>query len=126
MATERADYLRHSAQLAVRDRDTVADRRRAQPLALRQHRGQIPELDLLVLGGQRLCEFIQNVGLGSALQIGDDHVSAQDIGNFHLSVQIKIEIEMASANRGPPRNQISSLALKTSPVESDLTFLALN
>ncbi len=41
MTPERSDYFGDAAQLAVRDCDSVANRRRAQPLALGQHRGQI-------------------------------------------------------------------------------------
>src|SRR5271154_6619821 len=92
MTAERADDGRDTAQLAVRDRDAVANRSRTQPLALRQHCVEVGELDLFVLFGKRLGQFIQDVGLGGALQVANDHVGAQDVGNFHLVVQVESKI----------------------------------
>src|SRR5208337_4193563 len=159
MAAEHSDYLGHAAQLAVRDCDAVADRGRAQPLALGEHRGQVSELDLRVLGGQRFGQFIQDLGLGGALQIGNDHVRAEDIGNFHFVVPVQRKSEKSKSKHAGPcewlrrsaalnsislplpianatrrsalakretaANQVSSPALRTSPVEGDLTFFAL-
>src|SRR5882757_2363611 len=92
VAAEGADYFANAAQLAVRDRDTVADCGRTQALTLGQHCEQIAERNFLVPGGQQLREFAQYVGLGSALEVRNDHIGAQDIGNFHLVIPVKSKI----------------------------------
>src|SRR5262249_50560113 len=89
MASERADDLVGAAQLAVRDRDSVANRGRAEPLALAQHRGQVLEPDVRVFGRQSLGEFLEHLVLGASLQIGEDHFGSEDFGDFHRMMLFK-------------------------------------
>src|SRR6516225_2368564 len=68
MASESADDPVGTAQLAVRNRDPVADRGRAEPLALAEYRGQVLEPDVRVFGRQSLSKFLEHLVLAASLQ----------------------------------------------------------
>ncbi len=70
-------------QLAVGDRDTVADPGRAQSLALDQDLEYRP-LRLRGHFGGALGQFPQRLLLAGHAQVGDDAARANQIGHFHV------------------------------------------
>src|SRR5579885_249229 len=136
MAAESSNDFAHAAKLAVRYRDTVADRGRAKPLAFAKHRRQLIEFDGRVAGVKALRKFLEHFVLGVAFKIGKDHFRSEDFSDLHGWGFIDLVVRasrrrdrtawMAAmrANFHALVGSFPSASLKISPADSARTFRA--
>src|SRR5579863_1951976 len=82
-APKDTDDLLDAADLAMGDRDAVADRGRTQSLALVQHGVELRQVDLAPLRHKAGRQLIENMRLVAPAETRQDHLGRQDFGNFH-------------------------------------------
>ena len=85
VAPEGPDDPVDAANLAVGNRDAIADRGRTEPFAFGQHARHRVRVEIRELGGETLGQLVQDFRLGVAPQVRQNHFLTQDFSNFHRS-----------------------------------------
>ena len=82
-ARERREDPLDARQLAVRDRDAVAERRAVQPLAILERLDQALALELRVRRGHRVRQLDEDVGLAARGEVGEHQLLGENVLDLH-------------------------------------------
>src|SRR5215470_15612825 len=82
-AADARDELADGVELAVRDGDALADRRRGEPLPVDEDLEQRVARDAVVVGGEMVGELGQQVQLRLGLEVRQDQVLTDEVDDLH-------------------------------------------
>jgi len=85
MATEDSDDSIDPANFTVRNRDSIADGSRAEPLAFGQHTRDRVSAQLRELGSETPGQLMQDRWFRLAPQLRQNHFLTEDFSDFHCS-----------------------------------------